>query len=312
MGNVAGIMKSSVRRGVVWYSVRNRRRKAAAISQWMDEHDCETVLFVGTLGSDNTDPNTAIVEDAIAAGRTVKMGINIYPCETTYPFMVADGRDMPFDDDYVDFALANAIIEHVGDESDQRQFVAEQTRVARCWVITTPNKWFPVESHTSVIVAHWFPAWRRGRSEFTRLLSLREFKKLLPEGATVTGSWWSPTFAAYFDSQRGARIINRRATEAEVRASFDRGLNDAVTQGVPAPSDQGFCAEVDKAIHEVAKSWPDVDSKLVQEAKIQPENQFNGVLNRQHRALLEGWLATARRRKKRRRSKGDSSRGEAQ
>jgi len=73
-------------------------------------------------------------------------------------------------------------------------------------VITTPNKWFPVESHTSVIVAHWFPAWRRGRSEFTRLLSLREFKKLLPEGATGR-ELVGPTFAAYFDSQRERGLL---------------------------------------------------------------------------------------------------------
>lgn len=192
-------MKSIVRRAVVWYSIRNRKSKAAAISHWMDEHDCKTVLFVGALGAESTDPNTAIVEDAIAEGRTVKMGINVYPCDTTYPFMVADGRDMPFEDGYVDFALSNAIIEHVGDEGDQRRFVDEQTRVARCWVITTPNKWFPIESHTSVLFAHWFPSWRKDRDEFTRLLSLREFKALLPGGTLVKGRWWSPTFTAYFD-----------------------------------------------------------------------------------------------------------------
>jgi hypothetical protein len=99
----------------------------------------------------------------------------------------------------VDFALANAIIEHVGDEEDQRQFVAEHNRVARCWVITTPNRWFPIESHTSTLLFHWLPSWRRSRSEFTRLLSLREFRSLVPEGAIVVGRWWSPTFSAYFD-----------------------------------------------------------------------------------------------------------------
>jgi hypothetical protein len=29
--------------------------------------------------------------------------------------------DMPFEDDYVDFALANAVIEYVGVESDQKR-----------------------------------------------------------------------------------------------------------------------------------------------------------------------------------------------
>lgn len=191
--------RQAIRRAVVWYSIRNRIAKATAISLWMDQRGCKTVLLVGTVGRESADPNTGIIEDAIAAERNVKMGVNLTHCDTPYPFMIADGRDMPFEDNYVDFALANAIVEHVGDEADQRRFVAEHTRVARCWVITTPNKWLPVESHTSTLFLHWFPSWSRKRSEFTRLLSLREFKELLPPGAIVVGRWWSPTFTAYYD-----------------------------------------------------------------------------------------------------------------
>jgi hypothetical protein len=47
---------------------------------------------------------------------------------------------MPFEEDYVDFALANAIIEHVGQEAEQRKMVHEMTRVVCTWVITTPNQ----------------------------------------------------------------------------------------------------------------------------------------------------------------------------
>jgi hypothetical protein len=192
---------------LIWsYSIRNRKRKARAISQWLDVHECKTLLFVGALSDDNPDRNTGIVEKGIAVGREVVMGINIHPCVTSYPFMVADGRDMPFPDDYVDFALANAIIEHVGDEGDQLRLVKEQTRVARCWVISTPNRWFPIESHTAAVFRHWSPRWRSGRTEFTRLLSLGEFRRLLPAGATVVGRPWSATFIAYYDA--GARPVS--------------------------------------------------------------------------------------------------------
>lgn len=127
------------------------------------------------------------------------MGINVVepPGALDYPFQIADARAMPFADDYVDCALANAVIEHVGDEADQRRFVAEHTRVARVWVITTPNRWFPVESHTAAVFRHWSPSWRAGRPEFTRLLSLREFRELVPREARISGHWWSPTFTAY-------------------------------------------------------------------------------------------------------------------
>ena len=58
--------------------------------------------------------------------------------------------------------------------SEQR-FVQEHMRVGKAWIITTPNRWFPVESHTSVLLKHWSRQWRSRRSEFTRLLSKREF-----------------------------------------------------------------------------------------------------------------------------------------
>lgn len=185
------------------YSVRNRNRKADSILAWLGDKDIGDVLFVGTMGDEhagNSDmANAGIVERRIASSYTVKMSINIEPAITAYPFMIANACDMPFEDDFVDFALANAIVEHVGHEPEQRRMVEEMTRVARAWVITTPNKWFPIESHTSAVFLHWFPAWRRKHeSEFTRLLSRREFRALLPPGAELSGAPWSPTFTARF------------------------------------------------------------------------------------------------------------------
>jgi hypothetical protein len=93
--------------------------------------------------------------------------------------------------------LSNAVIEHVGDIADQRRFVAEHRRVARAGVMTTPNRWFPVESHTGSVLLHWFGRWRRGPGRpFTRLLSLRELRALVPGDAHVEGTWLSPTFLA--------------------------------------------------------------------------------------------------------------------
>jgi hypothetical protein len=196
---------NAIRRAVHLYSVRNRRAKAARISAWMDEQGVRTVLMVGALPT-RAGSNTGIVEDAIMDGREVVMGIGLHPQpESVYPYQVADARDMPFEDDYVDFALANAVIEHVGDEADQRRFVAEHCRVARCWAITTPNRWFPVESHTAVLFLHWSPRWRARRKEFTRLLSLREFRDLLPPGTQVRGRPWSPTFTATYARPAGGR-----------------------------------------------------------------------------------------------------------
>lgn len=196
--------RTIVRKAILAYSVRNRARKASTIQRWMAESDVKSVLLVGTMGDEHADNagmvNAGIIEKSISENYEIKMSINVEPAVTSYPFMIADARDMPFTNDYVDFALANAIIEHVGQEADQLRMVEEMTRVARSWVITTPNKWFPIESHTSAVLVHWFPSWRRKHeTQFTRLLSRREFRRLLPPGVELHGAPWSPTFIARYD-----------------------------------------------------------------------------------------------------------------
>lgn len=193
--------KKAIRKAVLVYSIHSRNRKADQILAWLSAKGVKDVLLVGTMGDEhagNDDMiNTGIVERRIATHHKIKMSINIEPATTDYPFMIADAREMPFEHDYVDFALANAIIEHVGGEAEQRRMVNEMTRVARSWVITTPNKWFPIESHTSAVFLHWFPSWsRKHEGDFTRLLSRRQFRALLPPGTELFGAPWSPTFTA--------------------------------------------------------------------------------------------------------------------
>src|SRR5215210_7872873 len=89
--------RTFVNRGVLYYSVRNRKRKAQNISTWMKDHDCRTVLLVGVLGDEYTGSDIAsadIVERRLLSEFDVKMGINIVEANTSYPFMVADAREL--------------------------------------------------------------------------------------------------------------------------------------------------------------------------------------------------------------------------
>ena len=126
------------------------------------------------------------------------MSINIYdPGPQPWPYVIADGCLMPFEDQSFDLVVSNAVIEHVGDEAAQREFVREHLRVGRAWVMSTPNRWFPIESHTSTVFRHWSSRWRGDRTKFTRLLTRREFQDLLPADASVLGRAWHPTFLAH-------------------------------------------------------------------------------------------------------------------
>ena len=81
--------------------------------------------------------------------------------EDLYPgvrFVRADGRDLPFKDEAFDYVHSSAVLEHVGNEERQCQFLREIWRVSRKGAfVTTPNRWFPVEFHTLLPLLHWLP-----------------------------------------------------------------------------------------------------------------------------------------------------------
>jgi Methyltransferase domain len=104
--------------------------------------------------------------------------------------VTADGRKLPFGDHAFDVAFSNAVVEHVGGREDQRRFVQELCRVAPRVFVSTPNRWFPIETHTLVPLVHWLPPRARDRAfaalgrrrwREVELLSARELLELFPE-----------------------------------------------------------------------------------------------------------------------------------
>jgi hypothetical protein len=73
-------------------------------------------------------------------------------------FVFANGLRLPFADRAFDVVHSSAVIEHVGSAGNQAVFLRECARVARRAVfLTTPNRWFPVEFHTTLPLVHWLP-----------------------------------------------------------------------------------------------------------------------------------------------------------
>lgn len=70
-------------------------------------------------------------------------------------FIQYSGKEFPFEDKEFDWVFSNAVIEHVGDQQRQLLFINEMMRVAKSVFFTTPNKFFPIESHTNALFVHW-------------------------------------------------------------------------------------------------------------------------------------------------------------
>lgn len=174
-------------------SVWNRTRKAAFVRDFVRTHAIRSVLFVG-VGEGHA-PRWMIVEDEAAAVADRVVACDLFErSRVPWAYVRADGLALPFRAGAFDLVLSNAVIEHVGGDREQRRFVEEHARVGRHWIITTPNRWFPVETHTLVPLLHWSARWRSRQEEFTRLLSRREFERLLPAESHIEGPPYDLTF----------------------------------------------------------------------------------------------------------------------
>jgi hypothetical protein len=171
-------------------------------------------LFLKEIG---TDPTQTVLD--VGGGAEAVRGANYFELHYPYPermvacvygaeseltgfrrqhpqirVVAGDGRRLPFADDAFSVAVSNAVIEHVGSREQQRAFLAELARVARRVFLATPNRWFPVDMHTLIPIAHYLPLRPRfaiyewlGRSywasvETLNLLSAHELLALAPPG----------------------------------------------------------------------------------------------------------------------------------
>lgn len=103
------------------------------------------------------------------------------------------GKGLPFEDRSFDVVFCNAVVEHVGDRRRQREFLAEALRVGKAAFVSTPNRWYPIETHTVFPLVHYLPprAFRFvlrktgfdffSREENLNLLDRKSLRALLPE-----------------------------------------------------------------------------------------------------------------------------------
>ena len=123
--------------------------------------------------------------------------------------VVGDARDMKvFRSGQFDVVYSNSVIEHVGELADMQKMAEEMRRVGKRYYVQTPYRYFPIEPHFLFPFFQFLPVtWRVGllrhfhlgwigrepdrrRAESivrsVRLLSRREFQRLLPEAVIST------------------------------------------------------------------------------------------------------------------------------
>jgi hypothetical protein len=125
---------------------------------------CDTnssVLDVGVSSNEHNDSVNMFLKN-FRLNSNQYTGLAVQPMDEIrkkYPqkkFVEYPGGIFPFAENEFDWVFSNAVIEHVGNGGDQLVFLNEMLRVGRNVFFSTPNKGFPIESHTDVFFRHWF------------------------------------------------------------------------------------------------------------------------------------------------------------
>ena len=79
----------------------------------------------------------------------------IYPGLKYYK--IEANKRLPFTDNQFDIAYSSAVIEHVGGAKERIFYISEMIRISKAIIITCPNRFFPIEHHTSLPLLHFSP-----------------------------------------------------------------------------------------------------------------------------------------------------------
>ncbi len=207
------------------FSQKSRAKKFDLLRTIFPPRPAHSVLDVGASGDvflrytfEDVYPYP---ERVVAGGHALR---EITSARREYPqprYVVFDGCVLPFPDKSFDLVFSNAVIEHILGDGRQERFAREVMRVGKSWFVTTPNYWFPFETHHHLPLFQFLP--RPVQLEYNRLfgrhipkgqvqelglLSARELGRLFPGSriVKVRVTFWPETLVAYHIEEARARF----------------------------------------------------------------------------------------------------------
>lgn len=182
-------------------SERARSRRAAVFRQRFEIEPSTKVLDLGSetgrhihqvLAGSQIKPENVYIADI--DGESVAEGNRRFGFT---PVVIDESGELPFPDQFFDIVYCSSVIEHVtipksdvwtlrsGSEFKelshvaQYNFAREVQRLGRQYYVQTPNKWFPVESHSWLPFFGWLP--RRLLIRLLRITNTFWVKKTSPD-----------------------------------------------------------------------------------------------------------------------------------
>ena len=182
------------------YRAQSREKKYKLFLEKIQPKDNDTILDIGG-------GNGLFLEQKYQhKSNIICLDLELEPLLVTkekYPeiqCILADATALPIKDSSVPIVFSNAVIEHVGNRENQKQYANEILRVAKKFFVTTPNKFFPIEFHYRIpfyqfipkIIQRWLNNkfsvglwYNKGIWEDIYLLSYRQLKKLFSKNTVI-------------------------------------------------------------------------------------------------------------------------------
>ena len=227
------------------FSHKSRSKKFALLESVFGPRPDDRVLDIGASGEvflRYTFEDVYPYPERVVAGGTdfpeISSARRHYPRPS---YALFDGCELPFPDRSFDLVFSNAVIEHILGEGRQEKFAREIMRVGKTWFVTTPNYWYPLESHYHLPLIQFLPRpWQRkynsmfgrqvpkGQIQELGLLSAGRLRRLFPTShiAKVRVTFWPETLVAYY-VEPGRQIGDRKSSEAR---PIGRASHHAVPQ----------------------------------------------------------------------------------
>jgi len=161
------------------------------------------------------------------------------------PVAIGEQGPLPFPDGFFDIVYCSSVIEHVtvpkgqvwaigsGFEfrrrslERQKAFASEVERLGRQYFVQTPNKWFPIESHTWLPLLGWLP--RRLLIPILRFTNNLWVKKTAPDWNLLGEAEMSLLFES-------ADIVHERALGLSKSVIALRSTNTATCSDAAGPT----------------------------------------------------------------------------
>jgi hypothetical protein len=158
--------------------VKKRKEILSQLKDFLRSKEIEDVLDVGTTEDDHNSSSNYLIKN-LGNFKNYKSISDqqistIFFSKTLKKSITDDFNQNEIENFQSDLVISNATIEHVGNFDDQIQMCKNIINLSKKYfVITTPNRFHPIEFHTKIPLIHWLP--KKLHRQILKLMGLNFF-----------------------------------------------------------------------------------------------------------------------------------------